>query len=158
MRNQFSITNFRKMYRIKWHLLQFKKKKFNFSLYINYFHIHNVFLISLTLLLKVHFTSSSFCSYEVTAPHRCSADFWKFWKLAGKHLQWALRFIKTETLAQVLSFKFLRTPFLQNTSGGCFWIRSTIENSDWADRFQSDGKDNEGVSQPIFMEWVLKVP
>ena len=34
----------------------------------------------------------------------------------------ACNFIKKESLAQVLSCGFLRTSFLQNTSGGCFRI------------------------------------
>ena len=55
-----------------------------------------------------------------------------FTKFTGKHLCQSLFFLsffyvffnKKETLAQVFSselcVKFLRTPFLQNTSGGCF--------------------------------------
>ena len=56
---------------------------------------------------------------------RCS---WKFHKIRSKTPVWcfpqACNFINKQTLAQVffsVNFvKFLRTPFLQNTSGGCF--------------------------------------
>ena len=41
-----------------------------------------------------------------------------FNKIAGQ----ACNVIKKETLAQVFSCEFLRTPFLQNTSGGCFCL------------------------------------
>ena len=55
---------------------------------------------------------------KFTGKHLCQSLF--FNKAAGG----ACNFIKEETLAQVLFCefaKFLRTPFLQSTSGGCFW-------------------------------------
>ena len=86
-------------------------------------------LRGLILIIIVHFGSSSLEVFfekgvlgnfaKFTGKHLCKSLFLK--KVAG--LRQACNFIKKETLAQVFSFEFcaiLRTPFLQNTSGGCF--------------------------------------
>ena len=35
--------------------------------------------------------------------------------------------------------KFLRTPFLQNTSGGCFWMKQKFKNPFWLTPFHATG-------------------
>ena len=75
-----------------------------------------------------------------------------FTKFTGKHLCQSLFFNKVADLRPrpstllnkrlwhrcfpVNFVKFLRTPFLQNTSGGCFWI--LIKTSFWVDVLVAD--------------------
>ena len=86
--------------------------------------------------LSTQTSSSTSCEFVfiVAAVQRCSVK--KLVLIISQNSQedifarvsfFACNFIKKETVAQVFSFaflKFLRPPFLQNTSCDCFWILS----------------------------------